>query len=390
MTQHVLVTFGWALAVAVAVASCGSTTACAVNSAGVAVCETYAAAYPYDYAYYDPMYASTWAYAPYYVDTYADPAGYAYVYALPARPVPIADPQAGSDVPELLDKANRAANAINAGVRAALDPIGALMKTTPREDGDTVTYGPADHGAGNYQFTMRRLSESEKRFGWRLEARPAGSTGTFTAVAGGLIRVGVQERRGRGAIGVDCSAMAAADTAVTCHGTLLIGFAHTDDGDKMLNVGLRGYTPDMSGHMPIDGKVFAWRDGDAANHVRLVTRTNLSGTATDAAETVALKLTWIKDVGVRADAAATGGDIGPGQVMIVNTCVGPDLNEATAMTAMRTCAADGSGCTDAATPTCGAGLDGEQPNADISATDPPAGMPEMPEAPAAMPDGEGN
>ena len=65
---------------------------------------------------------------------------------------------------------------------------------------------------------------------------------------------------------------------------LLIGFAHTDDGDKILNVGLRGYTPDVNVTTPLDAAVFAWRDGDNANKVRLVARTNLSTTASTAQE----------------------------------------------------------------------------------------------------------
>src|SRR5262245_39331239 len=141
------------LATAFAGTSCSSTTACAVNSAGVAVCDSYVGAYPYDYAYYDPMYATTWGYYPYYVDTYSDPAGYSYAYALPAAPVPVMDAPSASDVPELLDKAHRAANAVNVAVRAALDPINELTMTPPQQDGDTVVYGPANHGSGNYQFT---------------------------------------------------------------------------------------------------------------------------------------------------------------------------------------------------------------------------------------------
>ena len=94
-------------------------------------------------------------------------------------------------------------------MRAALDPIKELLTTAPRADGDSVVYGPAQHRAAEYQFTMRRLSESERRFGWKLEARPVNSSGNFAQVAGGLIRVGDVPRRGRGAVGVDCGAMAA-------------------------------------------------------------------------------------------------------------------------------------------------------------------------------------
>ncbi len=383
-----------ALAAVLGGGSCSTTTGCAADSTGVYVCDGYAGAIPYDYAYVDPLYAGPGGYYPYTVDTYYDPLGYdTLIYnPLSAGPTPVADPTNGSDVPELLGKAQRAANAVNGGVRAALGPIKELITTAPRPDGDSVVYGPAQHRAADYQFTMRRLSESERHFGWTLEARPVNSSGSFAQVAGGLIRVGDMPRRGRGAVGVDCGAMAAADSAVTCGGTLLIGFAHTDAGDKILNVGLRGYTPDANVTAPLDAAVFAWRDGDDANKVRLVARTNLSGTASPAPETIAIKLAWLRDVGVRADAAATGGDIPPGQVVIVNTCVGADLYRGRAMTTTRTCGSDGTDCTaasDAATLTCTGGLTAEEPAPDATASDPPAGMPEMPEAPATMPDGAG-
>jgi hypothetical protein len=381
-----------ALATAVAVGSCSTTTACITDSNGNHVCDTYAAAYPYDYAYIDPLYATTWGYYPYYVDTYYDPYGYSYVYyALPAAaPVPIMDPPP-SNVPPLLDRANRAANAVDVGVRAALDPIKDLIKTKPSQSDDTIVYGPADRGSGTYQFTMRLLSDSDRRFGWKLEARPAGSTDGFTRVAGGLIRVGDQPRRGHGTFGVDCDALNAADASVGCRGTLLMGFAHTNDGDKVLSVALKGYTPDANLVMPLDAAVFAWRHGDTANRVRVVTRTNLPGTASAALETVAIKLTWLKDVGVRADAIAAGGDIAQGQAVLVSTCVPADLNQANAMTSTQTCSIGGTGCTGGTALSCATGLQtSDAPQADPMANDPPAGMPEMPAAPAAMPDGEGN
>jgi hypothetical protein len=375
MSRNALAILGCAcsLATVFAGASCGTSNACVADSSGYYLCDGYVGAYPYDYAYVDPLYLGPGGYYPYTVDTYYDPLGYDTVVtynSLRAAPVPVADPTAGSDVPELLDKARRAANAINAGVRAALDPIEGLIKTPPRQNGETVVYGPADHAGGNYQFTMRWLSEAESRFGWKLEARPQGSAGAFSRVAGGLIRVGETQRRGRGALGVDCTALASADASVTCRGTLMIGFAHTGAGDKILSIGLRAYTADVGASAPADAAAFAWRQGDSANRVRLVARTNLSTTATPAQETVAIKLAWLKDVGVRADAIATGGDIAPGQTIVVSTCVSAGLG--------------------AMTPTCGAGLEaGDQPDADPLASDPPLGMPEMPEAPATMPDGDG-
>ena len=146
-------------------------------------------------------------------------------------------------------------------------------RTTPSSTGRPAT------AAATTSSRCARLSASGEAL--RLEAggAPGGSSGGFSRVAGGLIRVGEQPRRGRGAFGVDCDAMSAADSSVTCRGTLLIGFAHTDDGDKILNVApAAAYTPDASAIMPLDATVFAWRRGRQREpRARWSTQTNLSG-----------------------------------------------------------------------------------------------------------------
>src|SRR4051795_5623249 len=76
------------LATAFAGGSCSTGTTCVLDSSGFYVCDTFATAYPYDYAYYDPYYATSWGYYPYYVDTYYDPYGYTYVYQASSAPVP--------------------------------------------------------------------------------------------------------------------------------------------------------------------------------------------------------------------------------------------------------------------------------------------------------------
>src|SRR5262249_17477731 len=145
---------------------------------------SYVGGYPYDYVYYDPVYATTWGYYPYYVDSYYDPYGYTFVYAVPA-PVPAADAATGSNAPELLDKAHRAANAVDVAVRAALDPIKALIKTQPQQNSDNLVYGPGNVGSASYQFTLRKLAMD--RFAWKLEARPTSSSAAMSLVAGGTI-----------------------------------------------------------------------------------------------------------------------------------------------------------------------------------------------------------
>lgn len=67
MTTRNLAIIGSALSIATVIAggACSTSTTCAVDSNGNSVCATYASAYPYDYVYYDPVYATTWGYYPY-------------------------------------------------------------------------------------------------------------------------------------------------------------------------------------------------------------------------------------------------------------------------------------------------------------------------------------
>src|SRR3954449_7072339 len=98
--KQALAVLGSAASVAMALtgSSCSSGNTCALDSSGYYVCDAFATAYPYDYAYYDPYYATSWGYYPYYVDTYYDPYGYTYVYQASSAPVPTADPTMGSNV----------------------------------------------------------------------------------------------------------------------------------------------------------------------------------------------------------------------------------------------------------------------------------------------------
>jgi hypothetical protein len=344
---------------------------CTVDVVGNYVCASVAAAYPYDYAYVDPMYDARWGYYPTAIDTYYDPKGYdAHLYAVLAGSLALtssAHPSTGSPVPPLLDDARRAAGGVNAGLRAALDPIRNLLQSVPTEAGGTVVYGPAAAGGASYRLTLRTLSSADRHYGWTLESRPPASAGAFATVAGGDIRVGDQPRRGRGVIGVDCDALAAADSTVVCRGKIREGFAH-DGEEKLLQVALDAYTPDGARIAPLDARLFAWRRGFYSNAVRLVVRADLAP-ATTAPETVAIKLLWRRDVGVRADAAASGGDLPPDTVMRASSCVAADFSDA------------GNNCPPA--------LGGpDMPQSDPTAMDPPASMPTPPDVPPTIPDGK--
>ena len=93
---------------------------------------------------------------------------------------------------------------------------------------------------------------------------------------------------------------------------------------------------------------------------------------------------------MRADAAATGGDIAQGQMYTLSTCVPPNLDQSQGVTSSGMCNSDGTGCTGTSITCPGQLQTFELPNPDATASDPPAGMPEMPAAPTGMPDGSGN
>jgi hypothetical protein len=345
-------------------------TPCEVDVLGNEICPAYAGAYPYDYAYVDPLYSGYNGYYPYTIDTtYEAPDYLTQATVMSALgPTPIADPPV---VPEAIELARKGAAAINAGVRYALDPIRDLIRTPAADEGDTVSYGPMARGGASYRFTMRRLSADE-HYAWKLEVQ-AGGGGAFALGAGGTIRVGDTARRGRGTLGVDLDALSAADPAVPGKGKLLLGFAHQGAGDgatdaKYLHFSLTDYTPDAAAQMALDAEAFAWRRGSTANQARIATVANLSATASTAPESIVVKLRWQRDVGARADAAATGGDLPPGQVSRQSACVDGTL---------------------AAVP-CPPELGADEPDPDpAAASDHPAGMPEMPPPPSGVPDGSG-
>jgi hypothetical protein len=372
-------------------AACSSNDAdCITNVDGTVSCTGYADAYPYDYAYagYDT------GYYPYTLTVYDEPAGYDVTYgsvilggvgtdAGPSN----ADAGAGKGppLPELIDKARKAANAINAGIRTTLDPIRDITKTAPAIGDNVLTYGPMDRGQATYRFTLRRFSAAEKRYGWALEARPAGTTGSFLLVAGSTIQIGATPRRGSGVLGADYDAQSSVDPSVTARGKLLLGFAD-DATTKTLRYNLDGYTPNPAKIDPVDAKVIGWHELGQASSMRVVAKTNLAETQTTAPEIVAIKVRWIRGVGARADAVATNGDIPQGSALFASTCVPPSLDRQDASTSSKLCSGSGEDCT--LQITCPNDLmTADEPNADPEANDPPAGIPAAPEPPTTVPTG---
>jgi hypothetical protein len=372
-------------------ASCGSDDVdCVTAVDGTMTCTGYADAYPYDYGYagYDT------GYYPYTLTVYDDPVGYDVTYG-PATLGGVGNDAGASgtdagaqqrlQVPPLIDKARRAANAINAGIRTTLDPIRDIIKTPPTMSGNTLTYGPMDRGEATYRFVLRRLSDPDRRYGWTLEARPAGSDTSFVLVAGSTSQVGATPRRGRGVLGADYDAQSSVDPAVRARGKLFLGFA-SDATTKTLRYVLDGYTPDPAVLDPLDATVIGWHELRSASSTRVVARTNLEETETSAPETVAIKVRWLRGIGARADAVAIGGDIPQGSRLFVSTCVQASLDRDEASTATKMCTLPGADCTPDVS--CAESLvTADHPKEDPTAHDPPAGVPEAPVPPSAVPEG---
>jgi hypothetical protein len=366
------------LAVGIAAAgatACGSeSTACVTDANGNYTCDTYGtAAYAYSYDYS--------------LDSYDDDVGDVGLYLSTTKDGGAQTPDAGMNaVPELLQKARAGARFVNAGVVAVLTPIQALVKTKPTRSGGTLTFGPTSSGNASYLYVIKKLSDN-KSFTWKLEAGPPSGVEQMKIVAGGTIDISSGSPRvARSTLGVDGDALAAADTSLHATGVLLLGA--TDDGTtNILRFRLKGYTPDSTMADPVDAAALGIRHDKDENQSRVVLKTNLAETPTDAQELVIVKLHWRKADGARADAVAVGGDVPAGQELRISTCVPASLSSADASTVSVTCDATDASCTSSTSALmCSAAFQSDTPpTSDPIAEDVPANAPALPQVPTSVP-----
>ncbi|HVW30080.1 MAG TPA: hypothetical protein VHC69_32200 [Polyangiaceae bacterium] len=371
--------------------SCASSsTTCATDTYGNYVCDTYAYAYPYTYDYY----LDSYYYYPYYPST-------VYYYLTAADGGATGSGSMGvtsgetnapdastSAVPELLAKARLGADTVNAGVAEAMNPVVLLVKTRPNRSGDTLTYGPIRSGSASYVFTVKKLSNSNKSFSWELRAKQQSSGEDLKTVAGGTIDVSNDSPPvTRSTLGVDGDALAAADSSLRSQGTLLLG-ASDDGTTNVLRFRLKGFTPDSTRADAVDAAAIGVRHGQDQNELRVVLKTNLEETKTDAQELVIVKLDWRQADGARADAIAVGGDIPQGQELQISTCVPASLDPASASTVSVTCDVTDTSCTSSSSELmCPAAFQSDMaPNPDPTADDAPADAPTLPQVPTSIPE----
>ncbi len=163
---------------------------------------------------------------------------------------------------------------VNYFVRAALEPVEALVKLTPAEKPNGVrVYGPEGlptaNPVANFQLTVKSMGND--LFRWKLEAQATSPAGApFVVVMAGQLKRGDQPHRGRGSIGIDLDKLATVNPAVfTGSGQLLASFAHVG-ASKALVFAARNFEPTSAAPHPINA-VFVGHKANGVARVRLAT-----------------------------------------------------------------------------------------------------------------------
>ncbi|MET0412472.1 MAG: hypothetical protein ABW217_14315 [Polyangiaceae bacterium] len=234
----------------------------------------------------------------------------------------------------------RAVRELNQALRDFLQPIAALVRNTQPDEiqGNLAQWGPVTRGATEYRLFVKR--GLLRRYGWLLQARPAGDDGEYANVAAGGIDVGSVVRRGRGTVGVDLDALGDVDPTVAARGKILGAFAHNPAG-TVLAYGLKDFTRDAEDTTPIDAAFQGVHLAGGYNRVRVAFYGNLPETATEAEELVLARVRNHRGDGGRADLLITGGDIAAGTIWIASECW--DAGLASVYRIVRECPGDGVG-----------------------------------------------
>ena len=263
---------------------------------------------------------------------------------------------------------------LNDSIRDFLTPVVAMIRDVDPsyQVGDLKMWGPVTRGATQYRFFLRHVTGHQ--WGWRLDARVAGSAETYSHVAAGEIKVGAKVRRGTGVMGFDLDALAAVDPTVTAQGQILAGFRHGELGTS-IGYAVRHFTRDPATDAPVDALLRAVHLKDGFNRLRMAYHGNVEGTATDAEELVLARVRHQRGIGGRSDMIVLEGDVPAGQAWVISHCWNKELKSG--FREVRTCPLDGIGGASCAV-TASTGDRGNCPvllqTADLPPTDPRAPM----------------
>lgn len=252
--------------------------------------------------------------------------------------------------PEFLAGARAEVKALNTALKDAVTRITTLTNGDLKEakKGDVFVYGPKD--MDNATFRLQVKKTGDKRFAWKLEARPLGSTddAAWKLVGAGRLARGELAHRGRGVLALNLDNLKAVAPNTTGQGKLMASFAHTAGDDKAVSYKLVDFTPNPANHEAVTGAFVGYRLlPSRITGIRVMGRWNLGQTATDAKENVLARIRFRPGTGGRADVLASGGDIPAGHVYVGTSCW--DAQEQEGLKALRDCVkgSDGKpgGCT---------------------------------------------
>jgi hypothetical protein len=225
--------------------------------------------------------------------------------------------------PEYLEGARAEVKALNTALKEAVTRIVTLTNGDLKQaqKGDVLVYGPKDLDEATFRLMVKKMGDN--RFGWKLEARPLGSTDetAWTLVGTGQLARGEKAHRGRGSLALNLDNLKAVAPATLGQGKLMASFAHTAGEDKSVSYKLVNFTPNTANHEPVTGAFVGYRlMPSRITGIRVMGKWNLRNTATDAKETVFSRLRFIPGTGGRADVLAVGGDIADGHAYVGSAC----------------------------------------------------------------------
>jgi hypothetical protein len=257
--------------------------------------------------------------------------------ALSAGPM-IALPAACQDW-EFTCKLRESISGVNHLVRAALEPVEALVASGPASDpsDDVRVYGPlplpAAAPVASWRLTVKSMGN--ETFRWKLEAQaipPAGAP--FHTVMAGQLRRGDVPHRGRGIVGIDLDELYAVNPArFPGQGKLLAAFAHVGL-QKALVYAAQEFSADGIA-VPVSAIFTGWKDALGRARVRLAAVRDFvpASAAADQDELLLSRAGYWPALGGRTAVAVLGGNVPDYgyagfevKAFVGLECFGPGLN----------------------------------------------------------------
>jgi hypothetical protein len=222
---------------------------------------------------------------------------------------------------------------VNRFVRAVVEPIEALARTTPTVvSSDTRLYGPVTvpaapaAGVATFRLTVKQSGESN-HYLWKLEGKPvAAEDSAYVVVLAGRLKRGDQPHRGAGVLAIDLTRLSALNQSGTPvdgfkgAGQLFASFVHLGRAKSLVYVA-KGFVPDgtVPGADPIDAAFVAHKTPSGETGVRLASVDDYlrpqGGVEPDPAtdEVLLSRGRWVPGLGGRSAVVVTD-RAGPGDV----------------------------------------------------------------------------